>query len=92
MKDMAHQFLDFCKAKPAGEEYDYYDTRNCALCQLARDVYGIRNPRAGGSYWLDEKDPSGAEHHLPDKAELVVARYPRTFGALASRLEAALIP
>lgn len=69
-----------------GDGYDYFDTNNCALCQMARDMLGYRNPGAGGNYWHEYG--GGERTHLPVIASEVVVAPPHTFSALADRLEA----
>jgi len=76
MRSLSHQFLDFCRSKPADEEYKYTDPSACAFYQFAI-ANGIPNP---------VRYSSG----LPALIEQVVNHDDETFGALASRLEAAL--
>lgn len=76
MKDLTHQFLDFCRSKPRDELYDYVEPSECAFAQFALD-HGIPNHSRKSS-------------ELPAGIDDLVRGRPRTFGALADRLSGAL--
>lgn len=93
MKSMAHQFLDFCRSKPADEAYSFISNENCALAQFLKAA-GYPVESVGGSFWRDTRD---VVHDLPPPLYWSDLGYGvlcecRTFGALADRLEAALSP
>jgi hypothetical protein len=73
------EFLDWARTKPADEGYGYMDACKCACGQFA-DFAGIdwraRCSAAEKARWDFE---AKYEHQLRD--------HPRTFGALAKRLE-----
>lgn len=85
MKSLSHQFLDFCRSKPADEEYDYLRSSVCAFYQFAV-ANGIPDPvRSSYSYGLF----NGPE--IPAALNGAIRVRPWTYGALASRLEAELV-
>lgn len=78
MQSLAHQFLEFCRSKPADEEYDYWDTRNCAVQQFVQQGLGY------------EADSVRAYGHVAHASRHLAIPQPWTFGALATRLASAL--
>lgn len=74
MNDRTHQFLEFCRSKPAHEEYDQRDNRNCALGRfgfIASEFTCVWN---GIPLWLYD-------------TTVCATKKERTFGALADRIE-----
>ncbi len=74
-------FAEFCEGKPAGDVYNWADFENCACGQYATSL-GIP---------ISETEKFNGEHTFWYKAQwnaMMVS--PRTFGALATRLRAAL--
>ena len=76
------QFLAWARTKPADERYDYWDTRNCAMCQFLRDR-GLPVRAAGGDGGWEDADEQW--HEAPQRIPL--AAEPHTYGALVTRLE-----
>jgi hypothetical protein len=76
-QSFTHQFLAFCRSKPADEEYDNGDAGMCALAQFGYPGANLSTIEAQGIprevYWA-----AGLQE-------------PATFGALTTRLEAALV-
>jgi len=88
MKSLSHQMLDFCRSKPADEEYDFLDNCGGALFQfLSNAGYPVAGV-SGYGVWVDAE----GNRHQPgiDPEGDLLSDEPTTFGALASRLEAAL--
>lgn len=69
-------FVEFCERKPAHEEYDFTDARNCAVAQFLKSV-GVQN------YVLLSQE-------IPAPFSDPVCFRPWSFGALADRLRAAI--
>lgn len=91
MQSLSQQFLDYCRTKPADEEYRYEGCQQCALFQFLTAA-GYPVFTVGPRYW---SDIDGGKHELP--IELlpqcydgggVISLYPRTFGAVVERFEA----
>jgi hypothetical protein len=78
MKSLAHQFLDFCRSKPAAEEYNYWSTNACAVSQFGNEIGYLPVGRCLAA--------SPEIHGLHDRFAHTVYAKPQTFGALASRL------
>ena len=80
MQSLSHQFLTFCRSKPADEAYNFYalsyNSKGCAVTQFTATL----GHKAGSDLWCN----------LHDRVEDLVVNRPWTFGALADRLEAAL--
>lgn len=64
-------FEEFCRGKPAGEEYPYYDGSRCALAQ-----FGYRAVTYGKL----------AKTGVTSAVYAAALDFPHTFGALADRL------
>jgi hypothetical protein len=71
-------FLDFVSKQPALKEYSYFDNKACACAQYANEI-------GDQGEWLRRTEDLRSPWHQLDGA--AVGR-PRTFGALARRLEA----
>jgi hypothetical protein len=89
MKSMSHQFLDFCHEKPADEAYRYSDNSGCAFAQFLLASGMARQPGVGGFSWVDWETDQW--HQIPEAVRVALIPEPTTFGALADRLEAALV-
>lgn len=87
---LAHEFLDFCRSKPADEEYHYCATGSCAFAQFLIATGRATEPCVGSDDWFDEADRPSGDHDIPRELVTPLSRVPETFGALADRLEAAL--
>lgn len=92
MQSLAHQFLTFCRSKPADEKYNYGLNCGCAYFQFLESA-GYPVKRVGGWDWTDV---DGKDHPIPEpllrtneqgESPLV---FGDTFGGLADRLEAHL--
>ena len=77
MLSLTQQFLAWCRSKPADEEYDFTNTGACAFYQFAVE-HGIPEPVR----YYALREPI-----LPIQLRDPLVRYPRTFGALADRVE-----
>lgn len=92
MKDLAHQFLDFARSKPADEEYVYECSGHCAFAQFLRENGFAKEPFVDPWFW---QDGNGPEHRLPPGVNDCLNPVSRdtnrfTFGALTTRLESIL--
>lgn len=87
---LVQAFLAWAKTKPADEEYSYMDNCGCAYAQFLIATDRAKAPNVGGSEWSDEE---GDGRGIPIPRALVnsLVRFPDAFGALASRVEAALL-
>jgi hypothetical protein len=86
MQSLAHQFLTFCRSKPADLEYTYEAPCGCAFYLfLSESGYPVRSVIP--NFWSDHR---GDYHRFPETIEKAVQVDPWSFGALADRLEAAL--
>lgn len=79
---MAREFLAFCRSKPAGEAYEFWDCDECPVTQFGRH-----------SGLITSKDSFGFSNallalHLRQDAAL--RSRPWTFGQLATRLATSL--
>lgn len=90
MQSLAHQFLTFCRSKPADEEYNYCSPAGCAFAQFLEHAGFAKEPGVDSTEWCDMSLPKPVEHPLPAHVDKCVIALPETFGALADRLEAAL--
>lgn len=79
MKSLAHQFLDFCRSKPAEEAYPFWHAERCAVGQFIASR-GL-NVFEGEGWDIFDRLHDGTG---------TVGDEPWTFGALADRLEKAL--
>lgn len=73
-------FAEFCESKPADEEYAFTSPSRCACGQYASSL-GI------GPEWIWDHVQFGRFWSDP---HVEASRMPRTFGALAARLRAAI--
>jgi len=91
MQSLSHQFLTFCRSKPADEVYNYFNTEGCALYQFLTEA-GYPVSGVGGVYWREGAlgTNSCVRHYLPDGMPIAISMRPHTFSALADRLEALL--
>jgi hypothetical protein len=83
-------FTDWCEKKPAGEEYEFTDCRNCAFAQYLKSL-GFERPIVWPDGW--QRDAFDKPRRLPHpklNAMLNNGLQGRTFGALAKRLRAAM--
>lgn len=87
MQSLTHQFLAFCRSKPADEGYNFADTCGCAFGQFLSATGICETPYVGGFTW---GNAPGDKHPLPSAVAGALVGYPWTFGALTTRLEAAL--
>lgn len=92
MRSLSHQFLDFCRSKPADEEFDPTESSECAFYQFA-DANGIPDPDRDALdipevIWQAIVDCVQTRRR-PGKFFAREDKY--TFGALADRLEAELV-
>lgn len=88
MKSIEHQFLDFCRSKPADEAFDLMDCQNCALAQF----YHAHGYPISAALILSWRDHDGVDHDVPYAvASAVGLTRPHTFGAVADALEAKLL-
>jgi hypothetical protein len=71
-------FLDFASKQPALKEYSYFNERVCACSQYANEI-------GDQGAWLRRSEDRRSPWHRLDGAAF---EKPRTFGALARRLEA----
>lgn len=82
MQSLTDQFLTFCRSKPADETYSFWSLDRCACAQFA-EALG----------WPGYNDANKSQRELRaaigQKWNLLAFPEPRTFGALADRLEAA---
>ena len=79
MQSLTHQFLTFCRSKPADEEYCFVNSDICALAQFGQFA-GIKElVGSDGTAWFKKH-----------QAIYDVVSQETTFGALADRLEAHL--
>ena len=76
MQSLRQQFETWVRNRPADEEYNYWDTLNCACGQFAETL--------GASH------DSDLRLKIEGRFSRFAAEHPWTFGALADRLEAAL--
>jgi hypothetical protein len=94
MKSLAHQFLDFCRSKPADEEYEYTDNNGCAFAQFLIAAGYSNKPDVAFDSWTDIDGRERPMQPLIEKAVVKcdggLPNWGRTFGALATRLEQAL--
>jgi len=67
--------------------YDYLDTANCAACQFLRDTGIARAPLVADNRWREARGPFNYVE-MPDIDLPALVKHPRTFSALAVRLEA----
>lgn len=82
MKSLTAQFLDWVRAKPVDDAYDFYNDTQCAFAQFERDIGCYSGPRDALS--------GGINAMLPALTIYPLAETPHTFGLLADRLAAAL--
>jgi hypothetical protein len=80
--DLANQFLAFCRSKPADEVYDFYNIYDCACGQFGQEL----------SLLKDDEPIGGSEALIILHSRVMgpLHAQPWTFGALTTRLEAAL--
>ena len=76
-------FAEFCESKPADESYYYDDVTRCACGQYAS---AIGEPR----FFYKAIGFNTPQDPFWDKADRLACYFPRTFGALATRLRSAL--
>lgn len=82
--------LRFLRSKPRCATYDYLDNANCAMGQFAQGVYRSADVSAGPyTIRLDSNGGFDDRLRLIETSESVSEK-PRTFGAAADRLAAAL--
>lgn len=48
---MFEQFREFVAGKPRNERYNFGNTKNCAIAQFGKHLYGEECTGAGGSYF-----------------------------------------
>jgi hypothetical protein len=84
--------LEWSRTKPAGEGYDYGEPGECAIAQFLRETGRAANPNVGEFAWRD----GGKGTLLPPHLDALVFAdrdvSQRTFGALAQRIEALMVP
>lgn len=85
-------FEDFCRSKPADEEYDYFDTHGdnggCPAFQYLSHL-GLSVHSVSSGQWF-ERSLFGRKkaHELPPAMQATLHRLPHTWAALADRLAA----
>jgi hypothetical protein len=87
MESLTHQFLAWCRSKPADEEYDYTKSRGCAFYQfLVAGKFPVQCVIPNG--WFDQ---DGNEHPITPVIQVALrplgGDYCDSFGALADRVE-----
>lgn len=91
MISLTHQFLAWCRSKPADEEFVYGDIYNCAFAQFLKESGICADPRVGGTYWSDRSIKNAPNHELPKKLCVALLTPPFAFGSLAERVERQLV-
>jgi hypothetical protein len=94
MQSFDHMLLAWARKQPADATYSYFSCGECALARFLKDTGICDNPMVGGltwgpryGAWSDRSDISEAVRHaLSDDDD------GNTYGALADRLAAALVP
>ncbi len=100
MQSLSHQFLAYCRSKPADGAYDYGDICGCAFALFVRESGICDDATVGSVSWGSPGEerpfPAAVDAALNNptstvvRFELPVSARGTTFGALADRLEAAL--
>lgn len=72
--------LNWARTKPADEGYDYFDAGNCAVAQFGRET---------GRDHLVDLSSTEIDKACPGLDDIII-EFGWTFGALVSRLEAAV--
>lgn len=89
MQSIDHMFRDWVGKQPADAEYDYRAVCGCAFATFLKDTGICADPIVGGFQWVDRKHFDDGAHPLRDELRLALRTHPRTYGALAARLQAA---
>lgn len=80
MKSLKQQFLDFCRAKPVDEAYDYWSFTHCAVMEFAKLNGYVAEENSIG-------DAPNNIYNLHDEIRKALCNRPHNYGALTKRLE-----
>jgi hypothetical protein len=88
--EFIRDFAAFCRTK--GERsYPYLNIKRCAAAQFLKETGRARFPHVGGDEWSSARYLWLLDRPFPEGVGRAVCMMPRTFSALATRLEALLI-
>lgn len=91
--EFIRDFAAFCRTK-GDEGYDYLDPWECACAQFLKASGRAAAPSTAGGFWVDRAIDRYARHPLPNGLDGIggaLLEDPRTFSALATRLDALLV-